>query len=205
MNTGYCQSLMAVVVFVVVQTAEPMWSGCYIPWKNVHVYSHKRLLKWATSVTSVCEINPVSFCLWKEMRPHIIAMTPWKKSSGAGNNQPSHNAHTGEKARDQERRKDREGSSNYSHFLTPSWFGCRHCLWTHLETLLYNYSLTHALMSPNKRGRGLTYHSLTNGCNHFLLLRGWNEHKLVFIVPLCQVCSFQQPRHSCWDPSTRTL
>lgn len=132
---------------------------------------------------------------------HIISVTPGKKSSAAWNNQPSYNANRGQ-ARDQERRKDREGSSNYSHFLTPIWFGCRHCLWTHLETLLYNYSLTHSLMGPNKRGRGLTYHSLMNSCHHFLLLGCWNEHELPLIVVLCQVFSFQQPGHTCWVSST---
>lgn len=128
------------------------------------------------------------------------ALLQWhlgKSPEKAWNNHPSHNANTGRKARDQERRKDREGSSNYSYFLTPIWFGCRHCLWTHLETLLYNYSLTHALMGPNKRGRGLTYHSLMNSCHHFLLLGCWNEHELALIVVLCQVFSFQQQGHTC--------
>lgn len=99
----------------------------------------------------MCEIKSGGFCLWKEKLLAHFAVTPGKKPSLAQNKQPSHDAHTGEERGTTKRRKDIQGGSNYSCFLTPSCFGCRHCLWTHLETLLYNYSHTHALMSQNKK------------------------------------------------------
>lgn len=45
----------------------------------------------------MCELESGSFCLWKEKLGRIIAVTPGKESSAVWNNQPSHNAHTGEK------------------------------------------------------------------------------------------------------------
>lgn len=110
--------------------------------------------------------------------------------------------HTTHTARDQEKRKDGQDSSNYSRFLTPSWFGFRHCLWTHLETLLYNYSHTYALMSPNKKGTEFDI-LLTDKWLHSLpviMQKHWNGHELPFIVLPCQVFRSQQPGRTCWAP-----